>query len=106
MASDKGKERKKEKKKIKKYLYWVIVISIIVYTFFFTRYNLLNYYQTQRSNRLLKEELQSLKINNEELKSQIEELRNDPEAWERIAREKYGMKKEGERIIIFRREDD
>jgi cell division protein FtsB len=103
---DSRKNKNKRKKKIKNYLYWIIFFSIIIYTFFFTRYNLLSCYQTRKTNKLLKEEYQSLKINNEELKKQIEDLKNNPEAWERIAREKYGMQKKGEKIIIFRRDEE
>lgn len=98
-------EAKIKKKRFKKSLYWVLFCFIIIYTFFFTRYNLLNYYQTKRDNRHLRSELEWYKINNEELRLLIVELRDNPEAWERIARERFGMQKPDEVIIKFEKED-
>lgn len=93
-------------KKLKRVVYWLIIGIIIIYTFFFTRYNLINYHQTKQSNRYLKEQLEEMKTQNEELKKEIEDLRTNPETWERIAREKYGMQKEGEKVIIFSKEPE
>lgn len=46
----------------------------------------------------LKEKTEELHAETAELKQKIENLKNDPALLERIAREEYGMKKEGEKI--------
>ncbi len=106
MDTTQKKEALKEKKvRMKKYTFWVIAATIVIYTLFFTRYNILNYWQIKQDNRRIKSELVLFRINNEHLKLEIEDLRDNPEAWERIAREKYGMQREDEKVIEFRDED-
>lgn len=107
MEPENNKEAKKgDQKRIKRYVYWIVFFSIIIYSFFFTRYNIFNYWQTKRLNKQLTEELRSINLSNNDLKKQIEELRSDPAAWERIAREKFGMQKPDEIIIKFERDED
>ncbi|MBW6516268.1 MAG: septum formation initiator family protein [Candidatus Cloacimonetes bacterium] len=96
---------KKNKKKVKKYSYWVIVVSILIYTLFFTRYNLLSYWQTRREHKLYQQAITEVRLDNEELREKIERLENDPEAIEEEARE-LGMKRIGETVIIIRDKED
>ena len=97
---------KMKKKRIKKYNYWLILLAILIYTLFIARYNLFDYWQTRRENRRLIEELRIVQIHNERLKEEINDLRSNPEAWERIAREKLGMQRKDETVIKFENEED
>ncbi len=102
----KKQQQKQNNKKWHRIVYWSLFAVILLYTLFATRFNIISYWQTKRANRQLKETIAKITSENEELQKQIEELRTDPEAWERIAREKYGMQKEDEKVIIFRQETD
>lgn len=53
----------------------------------------------------LKEKKQQLKSETETLKKNIENLETDPFLLERIAREEYGMKKEGETVYKIKEVD-
>jgi|SRR5690554_8028516 cell division protein FtsB len=103
---NKQEEEQSKKKKLKKLLYWIIFSMVIIYTFFFTRFNLVSYWQVKRDNHRYNEQLAEARLNNEELKQLIDELRTDPEAVIRIARERYGMKKPNEEIIKFEWHND
>jgi cell division protein FtsB len=102
MESSKEKEEQKgKKKKLKKMLYWVIFSAVIVYTFFFTRYNIVSYWQVKQENRRYSEQLAEARLNNKELQQLITELQTDPNAVIKIARERYGMKKPEETTIKY-----
>jgi cell division protein FtsB len=49
----------------------------------------------------LEAETQELIRANEELRAEIDRLKNDPEYLERIAREKYGLMKKNEQVFDF-----
>ncbi len=100
----KKKEREAKSRKIKKTIYWIIVFSFALYMLFGTNYNVIQLWRVRVTNRNLKINLERFASENEELREHISELRENPEAWERVAREKYGMQKRGERVIIFRDE--
>lgn len=100
----KKKEREAKSRKIKKTIYWIIVFSFALYMLFGTNYNLIQLWRTRQANRNLKAGLERFSAENEQLRKHISELRDNPEAWERVAREKYGMQKRGERVIIFKDE--
>jgi len=107
MRSLKKKRKIQEKKKkIQQKLYWLFLIAIVLYVLFGTQYNFIHYWQTKTANKQLKTNLTKFAEENKKLKEQIEELRTDPQAIERIARENYGMQKEGERVILFLEEGD
>ncbi|MCB5230233.1 MAG: septum formation initiator family protein [Candidatus Cloacimonas sp.] len=101
----KRQERMQRRKKLLDYLYWGIIIFFILSTLFFARYNLITFITTRRTNKLHKEELSALKIENKELKEHIKELKDNPEEWERIAREKHNMLKKNEEMILFKESD-
>ncbi|MGD9549002.1 MAG: septum formation initiator family protein [Candidatus Krumholzibacteriia bacterium] len=48
----------------------------------------------------LEQEVQALEAANAELRQQIDALANDPETLEKIAREKYNMRAEGEEVLV------
>ncbi len=102
------KKRKiqEKKRKLKRTVYWVVVSFIILYVLFGARFNLIHYIKARRDNKFYQEQLQKFIRENENLKEQIKDLRKNPETWERIAREKYGMQKKNERVIYFQDHDE
>ena len=95
------RELKEKSRKIKSVLYWGLCVVIVIFVLIGARFNLINYWQTKNDNRRLKQNLERISQHNETLKIQINELKNNPEALERVAREKHGMQKKGERVIHF-----
>lgn len=71
---------------------WFLFIDVYSVT---TRWKL-----TQRKKDLI-EKSQDLEIKSEELKIKLTSLENDQILLEKIAREKYGMRKPGEKIYKF-----
>ena len=49
----------------------------------------------------LQKEMQELQTINEELKLENQRLKSDPRAAEKVAREKFGLTKEGEKVFRF-----
>ncbi len=60
----------------------------------------LHFYFQHQIQRLSREK-QTLFLTRERLARQITRLKKDPSAYEEIARQKYGLIKDGERLIIF-----
>ena len=58
-------------------------------------YKLLSYYNQKEK---LVEEIHNLESENKKLEKFKSELENDPQSIEKVAREKYKMKKKGERV--------
>ncbi len=50
----------------------------------------------------LKREKEDLVLTNARLSAKISRLEKDPKAYEEIARKKYGLVKDNERLVIFR----
>ena len=63
-----------------------------------------NLYQSGRDKQILEQEINNLELKKAELDSERTLLLNDPEYIEKVAREKYNMKKEGEKV--YKIEDD
>ncbi len=101
----KTKEIEAKKKKLSRLVYWSLISIIILYTLFGTKYNVITIYKQHRRHKSLKEDLYTITQNNSELRSNIDRLKNDPDAIEKIARERYKMKAKGEKIIRFKQED-
>ncbi len=52
--------------------------------------------------KALQAQKQALLLTNARLSAKISRLKKDPKAYEEIARRKYGLVKENERLIVFR----
>jgi len=98
----KSNELKTKKKLIGKTIYWGALGIIIFYTLFLTRHNIFVHWQQKREYRMIIQNLESIRHHNSDLRHQINELRNNPEAIERIARNIYRMKRENEIVIEFK----
>lgn len=98
-------KKKSNKLKIRKLLYPTILLFVILYLLFFHEANLLDVVVLKYKNKELKNKITQLKKDNVELKEMNKKLKNDPEEIERIARTRFGMIKEGEKVYRFQNED-
>ena len=79
----------------------VVIISILIYLFIFSKYGYLRMRELQRENADLEDRVTEVERKNEELETEIGRLEDDMEAVERLAREELGLVKEGETIYRF-----
>jgi cell division protein FtsB len=89
----------------KSFLFLVLGGFVLIWFTFLDTYSLLTRYQLSQQKQELKERTKEFETEAANLKQQIEELQDDPSLLERIAREEYGMRKEGETIYKIRSED-
>lgn len=75
----------------------IIAVAMIVFSIFAEK-GLLTRFKFQSEKKKLEKQLEDEKKKQEELKKEVDELNNSTEKIEKIAREKYGMTKEGEQI--------
>lgn len=90
----------------KSFLILIMGGFIIVWFTFIDTYSLLTRYQLNERKEDLKQKTQQLEAETAELKDKIEDLRSDSALLERIAREEYGMRKEGDVVYKIREEDN
>lgn len=75
-----------------------IIILILLFIFFTGNRSLFKLYSLYNQKNTLDKQKESLIKENQEIKEEIEKLENDDKYIEKLAREKYNMKKEGEDI--------
>jgi cell division protein FtsB len=76
------------------------LLFVLTVTSFFGKRGLIEIYRTKRRQEVLLQKIEKLETKKGKLERDIEELRNNPKAVEKKAREKLGLVKEGEIIII------
>lgn len=84
------------------------VIAGLIFTtwlLFFDRHDLSSQFDYYNSLKTLEKEKVFFETEIDEISQTLEALQQDPAAIERIAREKYQMKKDGEDIYVILRED-
>jgi len=80
-------------------LFTLAAVALIIITIFlFADRGLIHFYNSYRDKQNLLEEIEQLEKKKEQLLIEIEKLENDPQEIEKIAREKYNMKKKDEKI--------
>lgn len=82
----------------KSFLFMVLGGFLIIWFAFIDTYSLWTRYQLSERKEDLKTKTIKLEKETAELKQKIKDLKQDPALLERIAREEYGMKKEGETV--------
>lgn len=82
----------------KSFLMLILGGFLFIWFAFIDTYSLWTRYDLSQRKDELKEKTEQLEAETARLKQQIEDLKNDPALLERIAREEYGMKKEGETV--------
>ena len=85
---------------VKNNKYWFVTIAFLLIIIFFDENNMIKHFQNQREIAVLKSEIDELKEELEVLSHKSAELHKDIEIREKVAREKYGMHKEGEEVFI------
>ena len=83
-----------------KYLF--VTIAFVAIMVFFDKHNLIEHFKNQREIVSLKAENRELKEQLDELRYRSDELHKDVTIMEKVAREKYGMHKEGEEVFIVK----
>ena len=92
-------DRKKRTASIKKYVGLVLlagVVLVLVYVFLFGDYGVYRIWKQRQEIAQLERRIEELRLQKEELDRQIHFLKSDPQYIEKIAREEYGLVKEGE----------
>jgi cell division protein DivIC len=74
------------------------VALVIIAIFLFADRGLIHFYNSYRDKENLLQEIEKLEKKKEQLLIEINKLENDPKEIEKIAREKYNMKKKDEKI--------
>jgi cell division protein FtsB len=78
----------------------VFLLFVLTVASFFGKRGLIEIYQTKRRQEVLLQRIEQLEAKKGKLERDIEELQNNPKAVEKKAREKLGLVKEGEIVII------
>lgn len=80
---------------------WLLALMGLAYLIINEDNGLLAQQSIRKDIKYMEQELEKYKQQYEEDTKALEQLKNDPAAVERIARERYLMKREGEDIFIF-----
>lgn len=75
-----------------------IIVLLIVSVFLFADRGFLHFYRSYNEREQLREEIEELEKKKVLLLEEKEKLENDPQHIEKIAREKYKMKKKEEKV--------
>ena len=86
-------------KKLSFYIFLLLFIIAVVFLFF-NESGVFKYAKLQNDVKSLNEQIQKLQDQNKDLQAEIDSLqRKVPAKIEKVAREKYGMKRPGEKSI-------
>ena len=86
---------------IRKHKYLITIVAFLVIIVFLDENSLIQRAKHQQEIKTLETEIQKYHKQFEEDTEKLKELTSNPEALEKIAREKYLMKKPNEDIFIF-----
>lgn len=89
----------------KSFLILILGGFVVVWFTFIDTYSIWTRVELQQHKEELKTKKEKLKAETHILKQKIEDLKTDPFLLERIAREEYGMKKEGETVYKIKEID-
>lgn len=89
----------------KSFLALILGGFLLIWFMFIDTYSLWTRIELSQQKTELKEKKKQLNAETAILKKKIEELNTDPFLLERIAREEYGMKKEGETVYKIKESD-
>ena len=96
---------KNKRKKIFLYVFFIIILTGIFFLFF-NEHGIIKYVKLDNEVKSLNEQIGKLEEENMNLKNEIDSLKNEiPAKIEQVAREKYDMIREGERMIEVQKEN-
>lgn len=81
--------------------YILAIIGFMAWMLFFDRDDLITQYHRFSKLSELKESTQVLQQQIEDARKELESRRLDPKAYEKLAREKYYMKRDNEDLFVF-----
>lgn len=83
-----------------------VLICIILVFYLFTDYGIISKYNYISKRNELKDKSQRLITEIDSIKALTKQLKSDTLEMERLAREKYGMVKEGETVLFLKKSED
>jgi cell division protein FtsB len=86
---------------VRRHKYLITIVSFLVIIVFLDENSLIQRAQHRREIQELTSEIEKYRNQYERDTEMLKELMNNPEAMEKIAREKYLMKKPNEDVFIF-----
>ncbi len=81
--------------------YFLVTAFFLSWIFIFASNNILSQYQENKELQEMKAKIKYLEGEIATMQRQTDALKNDPAAIEKLAREKYHMKKENEDLFVF-----
>ncbi|PID57456.1 MAG: septum formation initiator [Ignavibacteriae bacterium] len=99
------KKKSNKNDRILTWIYFIILIFLILFLFF-NKYGLLKYFELKKEITNIEQKIESAKENVKELDESIKSLRNSDEELEKVAREKFYMKKKNEKAFKFKDKKD
>lgn len=86
----------------KAFLWWLMGLAtslVLMMVFVLSDHGLYELYQLKRQQSMIEERIQELEIENEQMADEKQRLESDMEYIERLARERYRMAREGEKVF-------
>lgn len=83
-----------------------VLICIILVFYLFTDYGIISKYNYISKRNELKDKSERLISEIDSIKTLTKQLKSDTLEMERLAREKYGMVKEGETVLFLKKSED
>lgn len=100
-----NKDKNKNNARSRKYTFWLVLILVLLF-FIFSDHGIYKRIQLEMTKRDLQMKIDLEMKRKDTLNEQIKKLLRDTIEIEKIAREKYGMIKPGEEVIIIDREKE
>ncbi|MBN1755941.1 septum formation initiator family protein [bacterium] len=98
-------KRNEVKKRVKKFLL-ILLCIVVAYMILMGDNGLIAVTRYRNLRKSLEEELENAAAEGESLQKELERLENDTTYIERLAREKYGLAKDNEKIYRFREKNE
>ena len=82
---------------------WLVGLVLLALVLFsvLSENGLGEYLRLRRQHDRLEQELQTLRTETAQIEERLEALRTDPFALEKLARERYNMRREGEEVLLL-----
>jgi cell division protein FtsB len=98
----KAKRARASTGRAKAFLWWLMGLAtslVLMMVFVLSDHGLYELYQLKRQQAMIEERIQELEIENEQMAEEKQRLESDMEYIERLARERYRMAREGEKVF-------